>query len=163
MRLRWAGLLLALWTLVAVAVPWLPLQPDRIALEAILAPPGGAQWLGADDVGRPVLDRLLVGARTSFWVACWVVGLSLVAGTLVGSLAGYLGGRTDIGVSRLIEVFICVPVFYVILIALLVAEPSIWNAACHSTGTSRSGPLVATPTTSMPAAAVRWGRSRMHS
>ena len=37
MRLRWAGLLLALWTLVAVAVPWLPLQPDHIALEAILA------------------------------------------------------------------------------------------------------------------------------
>ena len=109
MRLRWAGLLLALWTLVAVAVPWLPLQPDRIALEAILAPPGGAQWLGADDVGRPVLDRLLVGARTSFWVACWVVGLSLVAGTLVGSLAGYLGGAWDRALVLVMDIFMAFP------------------------------------------------------
>jgi peptide/nickel transport system permease protein len=109
MRLRWAGLLLALWTLVAVAVPWLPLQPDQIALEAILAPPGDAQWLGADDVGRPVLDRLLVGARTSFWVACWVVGLSLVAGTLVGSLAGYLGGAWDRALVLVMDIFLAFP------------------------------------------------------
>jgi peptide/nickel transport system permease protein len=109
MRLRWAGLLLALWTLVAVAVPWLPLQPDHIALEAILAPPGAAQWLGADDVGRPVLDRLLVGARTSFWVACWVVGLSLVAGTLVGSLAGYLGGAWDRALVLVMDIFMAFP------------------------------------------------------
>ncbi len=109
MRLRWAGLLLALWTLVAVAVPWLPLEPDHIALEAILAPPGGSQWLGADDVGRPVLDRLLVGARTSFWVACWVVGLSLVAGTLVGSLAGYLGGAWDRALVLVMDIFMAFP------------------------------------------------------
>ena len=109
MRLGWAGLLLALWMLVAVAVPWLPLQPERIALEAILAPPGGALWLGADDVGRPVLDRLLVGARTSFWVAWWVVGLSLVAGTLVGSLAGYLGGAWDRALVLVMDVFMAFP------------------------------------------------------
>ena len=119
MRLRWAGLLLALWTLVAVAVPWLPLQPDHIALEAILAPPGGAHWLGADDVGRPVLDRLLVGARTSFWVACWVVGLSLVAGTLVGSLAGYLGGAWDRALVLVMDIFMAFPG---ILLAIALAE-----------------------------------------
>lgn len=109
MRLGWAGVLLALWTLLAVSVPWLPLQPDQIALEAILAPPGSAHWLGADDVGRPVLDRLLVGARTSFWVACWVVGLSLAVGTLAGSLAGYLGGAWDRALVLVMDIFMAFP------------------------------------------------------
>lgn len=109
MRLGWAGVLLALWTLLAVSVPWLPLQPDQIALDAILAPPGSAHWLGADDVGRPVLDRLLVGARTSFWVACWVVGLSLAVGTLAGSLAGYLGGAWDRALVLVMDIFMAFP------------------------------------------------------
>ena len=75
----------------------------------ILAPPGSAQWLGADDVGRPVLDRLLVGARTSFWVACWVVGLSLAVGTLAGSLAGYLGGAWDRVLVLVMDIFMAFP------------------------------------------------------
>jgi peptide/nickel transport system permease protein len=109
MRLSWAALLLLLWGLAALAVPWLPLHPERIALEAILAPPGGGQWFGADDLGRPVLDRLLVGARTSFWVAGWVVGLSLLLGTLAGSLAAYLGGRWDRALVLLMDIFMAFP------------------------------------------------------
>ena len=64
-----AGLVLAGWALVALVAPWLPLHPDHIALPHILDTPGSASWLGNDDLGRPVLDRLLLGARTSFWVA----------------------------------------------------------------------------------------------
>lgn len=109
MRLGWAALLLLLWALVALAVPWLPLHPEQIALDAILAPPGGGQWLGADDVGRPVLDRLLVGARTSFWVACWVVGLSLLVGTLAGSMAAYFGGVWDRALVLGMDVFMAFP------------------------------------------------------
>jgi peptide/nickel transport system permease protein len=60
-------------------------------------------------VGRPVLDRLLVGARTSFWVACWVVGLSLTVGTLAGSLAGYLGGAWDRGLVLVMDIFMAFP------------------------------------------------------
>ncbi|MGD2075362.1 MAG: ABC transporter permease [Gammaproteobacteria bacterium] len=109
MRRRWAAVPLLLWALLAAIVPWLPLQPDQIALEAILAPPSSGHWLGADDVGRPVLDRLLIGARTSFWVACWVVGLSAVSGTLVGSLAGYFGGLWDRALILVIDIFMAFP------------------------------------------------------
>jgi peptide/nickel transport system permease protein len=109
MRPGWAAGLLLLWAGIALVVPWLPLQPEQIALDAILAPPGSRHWLGADDVGRPVLDRLLVGARTSFWVACWVVGLSAVFGTLIGSLAGYFGGVWDRALILVMDIFMAFP------------------------------------------------------
>jgi peptide/nickel transport system permease protein len=104
-----AGLVLAGWALVAVAAPWLPLHPDHIALPHILDTPGAASWLGNDDLGRPVLDRLLVGARTSFWVAAGVVSLSLLIGTLLGSTAAYLGGGWDRLLVMLLDIFMAFP------------------------------------------------------
>lgn len=104
-----AGLLLAAWVLAALTAPWLPLQPDRIALPDILQTPGGNTWLGNDDLGRPVLDRLLVGARTSCWVAFGVVGVSLLVGTLLGSTAAYLGGYWDRALVMLLDIFMAFP------------------------------------------------------
>ena len=66
--------LLGLWALIALLGPCLALEPNRVDMPAILAPPSAGSWLGNDDLGRPVLDRLLLGARTSF-----VVGIGVVA------------------------------------------------------------------------------------
>jgi peptide/nickel transport system permease protein len=103
------ALILLIWAAVAVAAPWLPLQPERIALPMILDAPGATAWLGADDLGRPVLDRLLVGARTSFWVAGGVVSLSLLIGTLVGASAAYLGGYWDRALVMVLDIFMAFP------------------------------------------------------
>ncbi|MGD8842962.1 MAG: ABC transporter permease [Gammaproteobacteria bacterium] len=103
------ALILLIWAAVAVAAPWLPLQPERIALPMILDAPGATAWLGADDLGRPVLDRLLVGARTSFWVAGGVVSLSLLIGTLVGATAAYLGGYWDRALVMVLDIFMAFP------------------------------------------------------
>ena len=108
---------LALWALAALAAPWLPLTPDTVDLPAILAPPGMG-WatgsalgsaLGHDDLGRPVLDRLLMGARTSFVVGVGVVALSALVGTLIGAAAGYAGGWVDLLLVRLVDVFLAFP------------------------------------------------------
>ncbi|ROR32306.1 ABC transporter permease [Inmirania thermothiophila] len=105
-----AGAVLLLWALAALAAPWLPLEPDRIELARILAPPGGeAGLLGADELGRPVLDRLVAGARTSFLAAAAVVTLSAVVGAAVGLVAGYAGGWIDLVLARLIDVFLAFP------------------------------------------------------
>ena len=82
---RLAALIVAAWALTALAVPFLALSPEAISLADILVPPAVEQPLGGDDLGRSVLDRLVIGARTSFWVAFGVVGLSLLFGTLIGS------------------------------------------------------------------------------
>lgn len=101
--------LLLLWALVAVAGPLLPLEPERIDLPRILAPPTPDSLLGNDDLGRPVLDRLLMGARTSFAVGLGVVALSAALGTLVGGAAGLAGGWLDLTLVRLIDVFLAFP------------------------------------------------------
>ena len=64
-------LILILWALLAAVAQYLPLQPDRIQLEQILAVPGEATVLGHDDLGRSIADRMIVGARTSFLVSVW--------------------------------------------------------------------------------------------
>ncbi len=109
MTTKIASALLVLWALIALCVPWLPLQPYQVELESILQTPQLHQWLGADDLGRPVLDRLLIGARTSFLVAFWVVGLSVLTGTAIGSIAGYLGGWWDRMLVLVIDLFLAFP------------------------------------------------------
>jgi len=109
MWLIWPAVVLLLWALVALTANWLPLQPDRIELEAILQGPISQYWLGADDLGRPVFDRMLIGAQTSFLVAGWVVGLSVIVGTLMGSTAAYLGGLWDRGLVMIIDIFMAFP------------------------------------------------------
>ncbi|MEZ5540587.1 MAG: ABC transporter permease [Pseudomonadota bacterium] len=102
-------LILALWALAAIGAPWLPLDPDRIGLAHILEPPGAAAVLGYDDLGRDIGARLAVGARTSFLVAVWVVGLSLLAGTLFGTAAAYRGGWWDRLAMLVVDIFLAFP------------------------------------------------------
>jgi peptide/nickel transport system permease protein len=110
--------ILALWIGMALLGPLLPLQPDVVHLPDILTGPGPQAWLGYDDLGRPVWDRLVVGARTSFLVALWVVTISVVVGTVIGSLSGYIGGRLDHLIVRVIDILLAFPG---ILLAIAIA------------------------------------------
>ncbi len=100
---------LGVWATLAVIGPWLPIDPYRIDLPAVLAQPGVGHWLGNDDLGRPVLDRLVAGARVSFVVALGVVAVSAVVGSLLGGAAAYTGGWADRLLMRLVDVFLAFP------------------------------------------------------
>ena len=100
---------LLLWIAVALVGPWLPLTPNAVDLPAILAGPGPGSLLGSDDLGRPVLDRLLVGARIAFLVGYGVVALSALVGVLVGGISAFAGGWVDLVLVRLIDVFLAFP------------------------------------------------------
>ncbi|MBP6583116.1 MAG: ABC transporter permease [Chromatiaceae bacterium] len=100
---------LLLWVTVALVGPWLPLTPNAVDLPAILAGPGPGSLLGSDDLGRPVLDRLLVGARIAFLVGFGVVILSTSVGVLVGGIGAFAGGWVDLVLVRLIDVFLAFP------------------------------------------------------
>ncbi len=80
----------------AFLAPWLaPQDPAYIDLPARLTPPSTAHWLGADELGRDILSRVLYGARISMLVGASVVAISLTLGLVIGSIAGYYGGRID--------------------------------------------------------------------
>jgi peptide/nickel transport system permease protein len=98
--------ILIIWFLLA---PWLPLEPNYIILPNILQPPSLSEWLGYDDLGRPILDRLVMGASTSFFVAFWVIFVSLTVGTLIGTISGWLGGYVDLIIVRIMDVFLAFP------------------------------------------------------
>ncbi len=100
---------LLLWVTVALVGPWLPLTPNAVDLPAILAGPGPGSLLGSDDLGRPVLDRLLVGARIAFLVGFGVVLLSASVGVRVGGIGAFAGGWVDLVLVRLIDVFLAFP------------------------------------------------------
>ncbi|HEC16072.1 MAG TPA: ABC transporter permease [Sedimenticola sp.] len=119
--------ILLLWCLMALAGPLLPLEPDRIDLPHILAGPGVEYLLGNDDLGRPILDRLVMGARTSFVVAVGVVLVSSLVGVLAGAVAAYAGGWVDLLLMRIIDVFLAFPGILLAIALAGVMGPGIDN------------------------------------
>jgi len=109
MRLWLPLAILLAWFGMALGAQWLPLAPNVIDLPQILAAPGEGAWLGHDDLGRQIADRLVVGARTSLLVSVWVVGLSLLAGTLFGTATAYRGGWWDKLAVQLVDTFLAFP------------------------------------------------------
>jgi peptide/nickel transport system permease protein len=77
-----------------------------------------AHPLGADDLGRDVLARVLWGGRISIAVGLAAMLVAVTIGVLVGSIAGFFGGRVDIVLSRLIEVFLSVPQLPLLLVVV---------------------------------------------
>ncbi len=120
-------IVIVLWALVALTASFLPLAPDQIALEHILLPPGSELWLGADDLGRSLAERTLAGAQTSFIVALWVVLVSAVVGTAIGMFSGYLGGRWDLLVVRIIDIFLAFPGILLAIALAGILGPGIEN------------------------------------
>src|SRR5262245_36603361 len=79
-------------------------------------PPSAKHWLGADELGRDVLMRILYGGRVSLGVAGLAVLVALVVGTLVGALAAYYGGWVDAVLMRLVDVMLSIPAFFLLIL-----------------------------------------------
>jgi peptide/nickel transport system permease protein len=94
-----------------------PLDPEAIDFLGRYAPPGSAHLLGADQLGRDVLSRLLVGARDTLPLALAATLLGTMSGALLGTLSAYLSGRWDEAIMRTIDAVMAVPG---LLLALLV-------------------------------------------
>ena len=106
---RAALLVLVVWGVLAACAPLLTLQPDHVDLAYILRGPGLDALLGYDELGRPLLDRLIAGAHVSLLVALAVVSLSVLLGTVIGTTSAWFGGAFDHFIVRIIDVFLAFP------------------------------------------------------
>lgn len=87
----------------------------------------GPHWLGTDGLGRDVMARMIWGGRVSLSVGVVAVSIYISIGIVIGAIAGYFRGITDLVISRIIEVVICFPAFFLILTIVALVGPSIFN------------------------------------
>lgn len=92
-----------------------------------LAPPSASHWLGTDELGRDVAARMIHGTAVSVKVGFVSMGIAAIVGIIIGGIAGYWGGVIDMIISRIIEIVICFPVFFLILAIMVWLEPNILN------------------------------------
>jgi peptide/nickel transport system permease protein len=96
--------------LVAILAPVVaPYDPTAQTLNLRNAPPSAEHLLGLDALGRDVLSRVMYGARISLFIGFFTVGGALIVGTMVGAVAGYVGGRTDNLLMRLMDILLAFP------------------------------------------------------
>lgn len=117
--------ILTFWIICALIGPDIvPYSPYADDLMNTLAPPSAAHWFGTDQIGRDIFSRVIVGARSILSVAPLATLLGTVTGTALGLITGYFGGFVDTAISRLIEVFLALPLIIVALLALVALGPS---------------------------------------
>jgi peptide/nickel transport system permease protein len=103
---------IVLFVIVGLAAP-LIVTHDPIAVSPAdaLEPPSGAFWFGTDQYGRDVFSRIVYATRLDLFIALSSVGLAFVVGTVLGALAGYYAGATDMLLMRVIDVILAFPPF----------------------------------------------------
>ena len=104
-----------------------PFDPADQELALRLAGPTGLHWFGLDELGRDIFARVLSGARISLMVGLIVVGVSSAIGIVLGSIAGYFGGRIDETISRVMDILLAFPGLLLAIAMVAVLGPSLVN------------------------------------
>jgi peptide/nickel transport system permease protein len=123
-----AATYLLLLVVVALLAPWIaPQGPYEQDLTAINQAPSAAHWLGTDDLGRDVLSRLIHGARISLAASVLSVGAALLVAVPLGLMSGYLGGRLDNVLMRIVDGVQSIPPLVLALAIAGLLGPSLRN------------------------------------
>ncbi|HJW49950.1 MAG TPA: ABC transporter permease [Candidatus Limnocylindria bacterium] len=128
-RMIIGGAVVLAWLIIAIFAPFLaPYDPIKVNVTDSLIPPGGAHWLGTDDLGRDVLSRVMWGSRVSLSVGVISVSIGLLVGTSLGLAAGYLGGKFDLFIMRGIDALLAFPALILAIAITSALGPQIQNA-----------------------------------
>ncbi|MGN1005108.1 MAG: ABC transporter permease [Aristaeellaceae bacterium] len=128
-RLALVGLiLLALLVCAAIFGPMLSPYPyDGMDAMSRNQSSTAAHWFGTDQMGRDIFTRVLYGARVSLLVGFASTALNLVIGVLYGSIAGYVGGRVDMVLMRIVDVIYAVPAMIYMILLMLIFGSNIYS------------------------------------
>lgn len=121
-----SGVWLAALLIMAVFAPLLTsYEYDVQNLKGAFAPPSAAHWLGTDEFGRDLLTRIMYGARTSLSVSAIAIGISVLAGMILGASAGFFGGKFDRAVTMIVDLTWSFPEILVALILVAIIGPGV--------------------------------------
>jgi peptide/nickel transport system permease protein len=121
------GVLITLfWVVVALLAPWIaPYSPTQGEAALAQGSPSLSHLFGLDKYGRDILTRVVYGSRYDLCIAVTVVGCSLVVGTCIGSISGFLGGKMDNLIMRVMDMLLAFPSFVLALVFVAVFSPSL--------------------------------------
>jgi len=106
-----------------------PYPPEAMDFTARFVAPGARHWFGADQLGRDVLSRLLMGARATVPLAVLATFAGATVGACIGTLSAYLGGRWDEAITRTIDAVMAIPHLLLALILVSTLGKGSANAA----------------------------------
>ena len=92
-----------------------------------LLAPSARFWLGTDNVGRDILSRVIFGARVSVIVGLGASTLATIFSLIIGIVCGYIGGKLDLIVQRVVDAVMCIPGLILMMIMISVIGPGIWQ------------------------------------
>lgn len=123
------GLILLLIAFAAIFAPLITsVDPATIDYTAILQPPSSEYIFGTDEIGRSVYSRTVYGARIAMIIVLSAVGVALIVGSIAGMISGYIGGRTDTIVMRVMDAVLAFPTLVLALAIVAIIGPSLVNA-----------------------------------
>jgi len=117
----------ALITISLLAPVIAPYDPTSIDVYNVLSPPDKSHILGTDELGRDLLSRIIWGSRVSLKVGFVAVGIAIMIGIILGSIAGFYGGRVDAILMRFVDIMLAFPTFFLILAVIAILEPNIFT------------------------------------
>lgn len=119
------GAIIALMVLAAIVAPLFAGDPSTMNPADRLRPPSGQHWLGTDHLGRDVFARVVFGARVSLMVGILVALGSVLAGTLIGLVAGYFR-QADTVVTRLMDGVMAIPAILLAITMVALMGATVW-------------------------------------
>jgi oligopeptide transport system permease protein len=122
-----AAVTLGVIALLAIIAPWIPGLADPAAqnLKLGASPPSPAHWFGTDELGRDMLSRVLYGGRISLLVGLVGTLVSLLVGVTYGAISGYLGGRADEFLMRVVDILYSLPYIFLVILLLVLFQRSL--------------------------------------
>ncbi|MEM4724358.1 MAG: ABC transporter permease [Candidatus Hadarchaeum sp.] len=123
------GIILLFIVLCALIAPFIvPHNPYKVNVALRLQPPSIKHLFGTDELGRDIFSRVLIGSRISLQASFVIIGLSLIIGTIIGTVAALLGGWIDDVLMRLTDAFLAFPYLIFAMLVSAVLGPSLYNA-----------------------------------
>ncbi len=114
-------------TIVAVLAPWITPFDPQLRVAAAYQPPSAGHWFGTDEIGRDLLSRVILGVQYTWLPGLAVIGFCLTVGSLVGLISGLAGGKADLVIDRIVDLFLVLPGTLIALAVVASLGPGLVN------------------------------------